>query len=72
MSNYPINPSTIAAPHSQSPLGANISSASLTTEQEFETGIRIIRDAYRKKIATKDAEIDALYKDLRRRDAEIQ
>ncbi|CAG8611229.1 11899_t:CDS:10 [Ambispora gerdemannii] len=72
MSNHPTNPSANTAPHTQSPLGATISSAPLTTEQEFETGIRIIRDAYRKKIATKDTEIDALYKDLRRRDAEIQ
>ena len=40
-------------------------------DQEFETGVRLIRDAYMKKLAQREAEIVALKGDQARKDAQI-
>jgi hypothetical protein len=41
-------------------------------EQEFETGVRLIRDAFTKKLSTKDGELFQLKADLARKEVDIK
>lgn len=41
-------------------------------EQEFETGVRLIRDAFTKKLSTKESELIQLKTESARKDADIK
>ncbi|KAJ3028945.1 hypothetical protein HDV00_009900, partial [Rhizophlyctis rosea] len=49
-----------------------MTSSSPSFDQDFETGLRLIRESFAKKIAQKDSEIAQLRQELARRDAEIK